>query len=222
MSARARWPAGIAACISFFPFCPPRKPTPHTHTHTHPPESIFVVHVRSLCPGHPSCPRRPVNKTYNRKTLRPGDHSLPWTKHLKPFHDHVMANITIEKKVRSRVLSNFMRARAYVCVCVYELAQVKAARALKDVAIYVPPPPFRVRVCVFLCARTDSVSRPECGGGGVGWRWWWYHTAGPRALQVPPPPIAARSVHLCAGIVTMAGTATGPCPGSAPPYSCPR
>jgi len=103
----------------------------------------------------------------------------------------------------------------------YELAQVKAALALKDVAIYEPPPPpVRVRVCEFVCARTDSVSRPECGGGGgVGRRWWWYHTAGPRALQVPPPS-AARSVHLCAGIVTMAGTATGPRPGSAQPYSC--
>lgn len=40
------------------------------------------------------------------------------------------------------------------------------ARAFKDVAIYEPQPLSFVRVCV--CARTDSVSWPECGGYGGG------------------------------------------------------
>lgn len=58
-----------------------------------------------------------------------------------------------------------------------------ASSAFKDVAIYEPPPP-PPPMCV--CgAHTDSVSRPECGGARR-----WYHTAGPRALQVPPPNCA--------------------------------
>lgn len=63
--------------------------------------------------------------------------------------------------------------RAYVCVCVYELAQLKAARAFKDVAIYEPPPPL-VRVRLYVRARirfhdrnAAAAATSSAGSGGT-------------------------------------------------------
>lgn len=80
--------------------------------------------------------------------------------------------------------------RARVCECVYERAASEGRAALARVRrrchLYeLPPPPPVVRVCAFVCARTDSVSRPECGGGGGG--------------TTPPAHVLYRCRHRCGG-----------------------
>lgn len=113
-----------------------------------------------------------------------------------------------------------------MCVCVYE----RRPSAPEDVAIYElpPPPPLLptmtfICACVFVCMRTDSVSRPECSAAAVavaaseavG-----YYTAGPRALQVPQQRHTTLCAHLCAGIAMVGRTSAGPHPESAQSYSC--
>lgn len=83
-----------------------------------------------------------------------------------------------------------------------------AALALKDVAIYERPPR---RVRLYVRARIRFHDR-----NAAAWRW--YHTADPRALQVPPPQ-PWRAVHLCAGIVMVGRMALWPRSESARPYS---
>lgn len=112
-----------------------------------------------------------------------------------------------------------------VCVCVYE----RRPSAPEDVAIYepLPPPPLPttfICACVFVCMRTDSVSRPECSAAAavaaaasvvVG-----YYTAGPRAIQVPQQRHTTLCAHLCAGIAIVGRTSAGPNPESEQSYSC--
>lgn len=83
-----------------------------------------------------------------------------------------------------------------------------AALALKDVAIYERP---TRRVCLYVRARIWFHDR-----NAAAWRW--YHTASPRALQVPPPQ-SWRAVHLCAGIVMVGRMARWPRSESAQPYN---